>query len=115
MCQYDAFAAPILDWDTKPANAEPYKAVMPDRALFAERNGLGNENKPASPEITDATRRMMEESAAMNFEVADKAPADRLNEIIWASVKGADSAQPPTPRGAKALRGMAEEKDDDDD
>jgi YVTN family beta-propeller protein len=114
MCQYDACAAPILDWDDKPSNAEPYKAVMPDRALFAERNGLGNENKPASPEISEAEKRMMEESAAMNFEVADKAPAERLTEIIWASVKGADSKQPPTPRGAKALRGLAEEDGDDD-
>jgi hypothetical protein len=88
---------------------------MPDRALFAERNGLGNEQKPVSPEISEAVQKMAEESAAMNFEVADKAPAERLNEIIWASVKGVESKQPPTPRGAKALRGLAEEEDEDDE
>ena len=110
MCQYDAMSPPILNWDTEPRNGEPYTAVMPPRELFLEMNGMQNEATPISPEA----RRMMEESQAMNFEVADKAPAERLNEIIWASVKGYDSKQPPTPRGAKGLRGMSEEEDDDD-
>jgi YVTN family beta-propeller protein len=111
MCQYDAVSPPIMNWDTSPRNDEPYVAVMPDRSLFRDRSGLQNEEKPVSPEAA----RMMEESKAMNFEVADKAPAERLNEIIWASVKGYDAKQPPTPRGAKGLLGVAEEEDEDDD
>lgn len=111
MCQYDAVAAPIMNWDSAPRNAERFVARMPDRALFLERNAAENAPAPISPEA----RRMMEESQAMNFEVADKAPADRLNEIIWASVKGFDSKQPPTPSGPKGLRGMTDEEDEDDD
>jgi YVTN family beta-propeller protein len=110
MCQYDALSPPILDWDTQPRNAEPYTAMMPDRSIFRERNGMDNEAKPASPEVV----RLMEESAEMNFEVADKAPAERLTEIIWASVKGVESKQPPTPNGAKGLRGISEPDDDGD-
>lgn len=115
MCQYDAMAAPILNWDTEPRNAEVFEAVMPDRAFFAEVNGLANEPKPFSPEARLKIEEMMRESAAMNFAVADKAPAERLNEIIWASVRGVDSVQPPTPRGAKGLRGAGAGDEDDDD
>ena len=110
MCQYDAVAAPIMNWNDAPRNIEPFTAVLPDRSLFVERNAAENDPAPISPEA----RRMMEESQAMNFEVADKAPADRLNEIIWASVKGFDSKQPPTPSGPKGLRGMDEEEEEDD-
>jgi hypothetical protein len=52
---------------------------------------------------------------AMNYDVADKAPADRLNEIIWASVKGLDSTQPPTPRGPKGLSPRQADDGDDDE
>jgi hypothetical protein len=38
-----------------------------------------------------------------------------LNEIIWASVKGFESKQPPTPRGPKGLKAADEEEDEDDD
>ena len=31
----------------------------------------------------------------MNFSDVDKAPMNRLNEIIWKSVRGPDSAMPP--------------------
>jgi len=42
---------------------------------------------------------MMDESSKMDFAHADAAPAERLNEIIWKSVRGYDSAMPPTPHG----------------
>src|SRR5258706_12158304 len=28
MCQYDAIASPIMDWDTQPNNDEPYAAIL---------------------------------------------------------------------------------------
>jgi hypothetical protein len=34
------------------------------------------------------------ESMKMNFEVPDSAPAAKLNEIIWKSVKGPNSKMP---------------------
>src|SRR5207237_3063062 len=36
MCQYDATASPMLDWDTKPANAASFTAVPPDRKILRE-------------------------------------------------------------------------------
>ncbi|HKD19645.1 MAG TPA: hypothetical protein VKG23_17460, partial [Thermoanaerobaculia bacterium] len=41
-----------------------------------------------------------EASAAMDFAEADEAPDQELNEIIWRSVRGADSPMPPAVRSA---------------
>ena len=34
------------------------------------------------------------ESAKMNFDIPDSAPAGKLNEVIWKSVKGPNSKMP---------------------
>src|SRR6185369_14604061 len=36
LSQYDAVAAPILDWDTTPSNADPFTAIMPPKELIAK-------------------------------------------------------------------------------
>jgi len=116
MCQYDAVAAPIMDWDLKgPSNREPYAAVMPDRELLRDRNPLKGQPQPVSPEARATIDRMIEQSMAMDFVNADKAPAELLNQIMWASVKGWDSQLPPTPRGPQGLTARQEDDDDDDD
>jgi hypothetical protein len=43
----------------------------------------------------------------MNFERADKAPADLLNEVNWKLVKGVGAEVPPTP---KSLAGVQQPK-----
>ena len=53
-------------------------------------------------------------SAAMYLAEADLAPEQELNEIIWKSVKGADSVMPPPVRAA-FIRALAALADDDDD
>jgi YVTN family beta-propeller protein len=109
MCQYDAASDPIMDWDTSPSNDAPFNAIEPDREILAQVNGKNNRKSPISPE----QRSMMDESSKMDFAHADQAPADRLNEIIWKSVKGDDAVMPPTPHGPPPTVARAAEKDDD--
>jgi hypothetical protein len=110
MCQYDATADPIMDWDTGPKNDEVYQAILPDAKALREVNGARSPRSPISPE----QRSMMDESSRMDFAHADAAPAAQLNEIIWKSVKGYDSAMPPTPHGPPAVVPRNAKKDDDD-
>ena len=110
MCQYDATATPILDWDSRPSNDAPYGATLPDPRILVEINGPRSPRSPISPE----QRSMMDESSRMDFAHADRAPAARLNEIIWKSVKGFDSVMPPTPHGPPPTVPRAIKSDDDD-
>lgn len=111
MNAYDATAEAMAFFDTSPRNDGPFVAVLPNPALLTEKNPAVNKTETPSPE----TRRLIEESDRMNFAIADKAPADRLTAIIWASVRGSDSVQPPTPHGPALLNAPVAEKDDDDD
>lgn len=109
MNSYDAVADPMAFFDSRPSNAEPFDAILPDAKLIAAKNPGGNKIDNVSPE----SRRLIDESDEMNFAVADKAPADELNQIIWASVMGPHSQLPPTPRGPTPLHAMAKDEDDD--
>ena len=110
MCQYDAAATPIGNWDKTPTNAEPYKAILPGKELIGEINPIANPFKPVSPAISQ----MIKESQEMDFTVADRAPADRLNQIIWQTVKGPGTVMPPSPMGPTPLHPMKKDDDDDD-
>jgi DNA-binding beta-propeller fold protein YncE len=110
MCQYDAIAAPLGVWDTTPSNNAPFTATLPDAKVMIDTNPAANEVKPISPEQVS----LIEESLKMDFSVADRAPADKLNEIIWKMSKGFDSKLPPTPNGIAGVT-MPKQKDDDDD
>jgi hypothetical protein len=109
MCQYDATADPIMDWDTSPANDEPFQAILPDAKILREVNGPRSPRSPISPE----QRGMLDESSKMDFAHADAAPAARLNEIIWKSVRGSHSVMPPTPHGPPPIQPRSVRKDDD--
>jgi hypothetical protein len=45
----------------------------------------------------------------MDFRMADDVPYERLNEILWRSVRGADAALPAPVRSGFALRVMGRE------
>ncbi len=110
MCQYDAAASPILNWTFDgPANLEPFDALPADAALIAETNP---ERGAAGPAGNEKLAAMQRRAAAMDFAHADRAPADELNRMIWASVRGVDSAMPPTPAGPAPAH--AAKADDDD-
>lgn len=113
MNQYDASADPMMFWDTAARNVEPFKAILPDPSILKEKNPEANPTIKASPEQS-AMLDLIRESERMNFAVADHAPADRLNQLIWKSVHGANAEQPPTPRGPGVLNKATAEEDDDD-
>jgi len=85
MSQYDAAATPMYNSFTNKAELTPYKH-RPARIDLAEKNPA---NAPG------ALRSMQ-----MNFEKEDAAPDVEFNEIIWKSVRGADSQMPAPVRSA---------------
>jgi len=89
LTSYDAVANPILDWDTKPSNSAPYAAILPAQSIVCA-------TPPALETLSasDPMRKIMLESRGMDFVHPDSAPARRLNELIWKSVKGANSEMP---------------------
>ena len=79
MTQYDAAAMPMYNaFGTKP-DLTPYKAIAPKIDVNA-KNTL--------------TAWGARESMEMNLDEVDQAPMFALNEIIWKSIKGADSEMP---------------------
>lgn len=85
MSQFDAAAPPMWNSFTNTAHLEPFTA-LPARVPLDEKNP---ENAPGA-----------NRSAAMNFSKEDSAPEIELNEIIWKSIKGADSEMPAPVRAA---------------
>ncbi len=80
MSQYDAAALPMVNSFTDDADLTPYTALRPRVPL---------------DETNQTTAYGAEESLAMDFRSEDAAPEIRLNEIIWKSIRGADSPMPP--------------------
>src|SRR5579875_161743 len=90
MSEYDALASPILDWDTAPNNDAPYTALLPPKRIIAEHNPSKSALKPGS-----VLYRLVAEADHLDFSHADAAPAQRLNRMIWVSVRGPHSPMPP--------------------
>lgn len=107
MCQYDGIATPLGQWDTAPNNVEPLRAILPAASIIGQTNPNVGEVKPVSPEA-----QLMGESMEMDFSVADRAPADKMNLIIWTLCRGYDAKLPSTPNG---IPGVAMPKSIDDD
>jgi hypothetical protein len=90
MSQYDHFATPIIGgWDSAPRNNAAYSAILPAKSIIGQVNPSVASYAPGDPR-----RRLAELSSDMNWKVADAAPYDVLNQVLWADVKGADSARP---------------------
>jgi YVTN family beta-propeller protein len=80
MSQYDAAAMPMYAaFGTQP-DTTPFSVIQPMTDVNA-RNKKGDYGA--------------EESRKMDFTDVDRAPMHALNEIIWKSIKGADSPMPP--------------------
>jgi YVTN family beta-propeller protein len=110
MNQLDASAAPIDIFQDKP-DLRPYKASLPDVAM----NNLATPARAA----TDATQAYwMKRSSEQDLEHADMADARVMNEIIWYSVRGANSPMPGVARlpAFDALReGIAEQQEEQEE
>jgi len=85
MSQYDASATPLYNAFVGTPNLAAYGRIAP-RVPLDEKNV--------------ASMFGVRESLAMNFDEEDRTPEVLLNEIIWRSVKGAQSPMPPPRRSA---------------
>lgn len=95
LSQYDAAAFPMVTCFTDKPDFKPYTSLRPTVSM-SERN--------------TATSWGADASLRMDFSREDATPEFELNEIVWKSVKGADSEMPmPIFR-----RSMAGDDDDDD-
>jgi hypothetical protein len=99
MSQYDAAATPMY-------NAFQATPVLTAFALRPARIDI--------KEMNAANAWGAEASARMYLAEADLAPELELNEILWRSVRGADSPMPPPVRSA-FVRGIPDDDDEKDD
>jgi YVTN family beta-propeller protein len=99
MSQYDAAATPMYNSFTNKADLTPYKH-RPARVDLAEKNPA---NAPGA-----------QRSAELDFSKEDAAPDIEFNEIIWKSVRGANS-QMPAPVRSAFVRAVEDDDDDDED
>jgi hypothetical protein len=97
MTQFDAAALPMYGSFQAELDLTPYVA-RPAQADLKERN------------VASAWGAM--ESLAMDFSREDAADDLKLNEVIWRSVRGAESVMPPPVRASFVF---AKADDDDDD
>ncbi len=97
MSQFDAAATPLYAAFGDKPDLTPYSAIAPLVDVNAKNL---------------VTAWGAEESAKMNFAEVDRAPMGRLNEIIWRSVKGADT---PMPAPVHRYRALVQGQQDDDD
>ncbi len=106
MSQYDAAARPMYNAFQAESVVTPYSA-LPARVSITEKN--------------TATAWGAEASRRMEMREADLTPERELNEIVWRSVKGADSPMPPPRRAAFIASTDADEdeaehdRDEDED
>ncbi len=96
MSQFDAAAQPMLACFQAEPNLRPYHAE-PARVSLQERNGQSAWNA--------------EQSGRLDFTREDAADDLLLNELIWRSVRGADSPMPPPTRAGFVL-GEAEDAEE---
>jgi hypothetical protein len=89
LTQYDAIASPIDDFDNHPSNDSPYAAIEPSSDIICQKTPSLSVFKRGNP-----MRKWALESAKMDFDHPDSAPAAKLNLILWKSVKGASSPMP---------------------
>ena len=99
MSQYDAAATPMYNAFRPTPDTTPYRA-LPARVPTDERNA--------------STAWGAEASMRMNLREADLAPELELNEIVWRSVRGANSPMPP-PRRAAFVKAEPEDEADDEE
>jgi YVTN family beta-propeller protein len=98
MSQYDAAATPMYNCFTSTANLTPYQ-------VRAARVDMNERNAPNAPGA--------QRSAQFDFSKEDILPDVEFNEIIWKSVKGANSPMPAPVRSAFVR--VVEDDDDEEE
>jgi len=110
-CIEDVFGLPpMTQFDARAKGFEGIFRSKPDLTPYRNRSArIDLHEKNVAGAFGQA------ESDAMNFAVADVVPYDRLNVILWHSVRGTDAPPPPIVRSGFALRRGPPAPDDDDD
>jgi len=88
LTQYDAIANSIAAFDTQPSNGATFTANPASQNVMCQK---GSQSLLARG---NPMRKYVLESAKMNFDIPDSAPSAKLNEVLWKSVKGANSKMP---------------------
>jgi hypothetical protein len=83
----------------------PYTAEVPAQSIYEQNPPLNRLRGPAKKAARDSMR--------MNFRIPDAAPTEKVNRMIWASVRGWDVPYPAAKRGA--FLPSAPDGDEDDD
>lgn len=96
MTTYDAIAAPLGVFGSRPDNSEPFQAILPSREILGEVNTARAFKARQSALMLDPLR---EESA----------PDEALNEILWRSIKG--TTPPPRRYSLSLPAGKEADKD----
>ncbi len=86
MTRFDALTPPLAQCFTNTPDLTPYHAV-PNRVA------LDDMNSPVD-RLTGRERRLTERSIALDWSGPDKADSRALNEILWSSLHGPDTAYP---------------------
>jgi len=101
---FDLIAADMRGSFTEKPDFTPFTAEQPTHDLF--------EVNPPLKSLHGAARRDAEASMKMEWNIPDRAPAAKLNRILWADAKGYAVKYPSLVRGVFAP--MAMDVDDDD-
>jgi YVTN family beta-propeller protein len=104
MSLFDLIAADMRASFTEKPDFTPFSAEQPTHDLF--------EVNPPLKALHGAARRDAEASLKMEWDLPDRAPAAKLNRILWADAKGYQVKYPAPMRSIFAL--MAMDADDDD-
>ena len=104
MSLFDLIAADMRGSFTDKPDFTPFTAEQPKHDLF--------EVNPPLKSLHRAARRDAEASMKMEFDLPDRAPAGKLNRILWADAKGHSVKYPSLMRSIFAP--MAMDVDDDD-
>jgi YVTN family beta-propeller protein len=103
MSLFDLIAADMRASFTEKPDFTPFSAEQPTHDLF--------EVNPPLKALHGAARRDAEASLKMEWDLPDRAPAAKLNRILWADAKGYQVKYPAPMRSIFAL--MAMDADDD--
>jgi YVTN family beta-propeller protein len=104
MSLFDLIAMDMRESFTEKPDFTPFSAVEPKHDLF--------EVNPPLKALHGAARRDAEASLKMEWNLPDRAPAGKLNRILWADAKGYQVKYPALKRSIFAP--MAMDVDDDD-
>ena len=98
LSQYDAYAPSFgTDFDATATNGSPYTVLAESPAIATQTASA------AFLKAHPAYKKLVAMTAGMDFSDEDLAPAQLLNEVIWKSVKGMDSAMPAPRHGVIAV------------